>query len=227
MLPTALPRPTGCNPLHFLAMTGLLALLAAAYIVHVASGWIALASAGDTRTSSPYPLALQVGEHRFLVPANMVPRAEQRNPDLQQDRLVLEMTWPALAGYAGGTPDAETLITLDLIASRQVETLGERLDSVYRRLAGAHEFRGPAGLSLIDMSGRAGAGNDVIVFEASERDGFIARCQTPEQGVARCFRDFRLAPDLVVSYRFQRSALANWGRMDRRIIDRISAMRLD
>lgn len=226
MLPSTLPRPTGCNPVHFAAMTGLLALLSVAYVVNLAAGWVTEAANADPRVTDPRPVAVSVGRHGFSIPANMIPQPAQRVAGSQHDRLSLDLSWPALSGYTGEATGPASWITVDLIASSQVATLGERLDSVYRRLAASHDPRGPAGLALLDMSQKIGSGDDVIVFETGRADGFIARCLTPANGSARCFRDIRLAPDLVVSYWFQRSALASWGRMDRRILDRIDGFRV-
>lgn len=226
MLPSTLPRPTGCNPFHFAAMTGLLALLSVAYVANLAAGWVEAAAHADPRVTDPRPVPVSVGRHGFSVPANMIPSPAQRVAGSQHDRLSLDLSWPALSGYTGEATGATPWITVDLIASSQIATLGERLDSVYRRLAATHDPRGPAGLALLDMSQKAGAGDDVIVFETGRADGFIARCLTPADGSARCFRDIRLAPDLVVSYWFQRSSLASWGRMDRRILDRIDGFRV-
>lgn len=227
MRPSTLPRPTGCNPLHFTAMTALLVLLSLAYLGNLAMSWANVAASADPRTTDRRPVQVSAGRHEFLIPANMIPRPEQRIQGQKSERLALEMSWPQLEGHSGDAQAAAVWISVDLIATRSVATLSERLDSVYRRLATSHDTQGPAGLALLDMSGKAGSGDDVIVFEAGQPNGFIARCQTPADGPARCFRDLRLADDLVVSYRFQRSALANWGRMDRRILDRIDGMRLN
>ncbi|ADZ70059.1 hypothetical protein [Polymorphum gilvum] len=234
MIPIAPPGPTGIRPLHFTALTVLLALLAAAYVAKMVGGWFAGTERLLTRTEEVAPVSLSIGRHAFAIPANMLRRPDQRIPGLRHDLVYLELIWPSLSGftrdmaYAFGDTGAESrTIALEIAVARQAEGMSERLDTVYRRLARGGEAPGPAGLTMLDLAGEGEAGTDYVVFEAGRDGGFVARCQVPRDAAAPafCSREVRLGRDLLLTYRFKRAALHNWGRLDRRILDLVHSLR--
>ncbi|WP_430511894.1 hypothetical protein [Pannonibacter phragmitetus] len=227
MMPVTLPKATGYRPFHSALFLTLLVLLTLAYFAKMFGGWIEHASRqAELRTAEARLVTLWLGDRRVTVPMNMLPKPEQRKEGSFHERLTLEVNWPSMTGYAGSggnksnRPATEMPISVELMASRKVETVMERMDTTLRRLAAGKPQTGQAGLYMLDMSGKAGASEDVLFYEddgTGLETGFAARCRMPKDAPATCLRDMRLAPDLVASYRFDMKLLSSWGRLDRQM----------
>lgn len=233
MIPVSLPDPIDTQPRHFTYLVFAICLLGATYIAERVNYWTGYWDLGAPGVFGDEPVPLSIGNAAFEIPLTYVATARQRhlaqNRDAGFDKLRLEMTWPSLepALYRGSS-DTRDMIRLDVEYNPGRESLRARLDPFYRRLARGGELIGPDGLRILTLSARRSAQKDLIVYDPSTRNGFIARClREPSTGRATCHRALLLASGLELRYRFDQSLLPQWRSLDDAIIGKVEGFRVN
>lgn len=238
MIPLELPRSSGMKPIHFTILTGAIALLTVLYIGVLAARWSGAWRGDMYWTPDLTGLHMQVGNVELLVEGNLMRTPAQRLTQTltqatggsRMDKLELSTLWPSMTGAApadrrqfDGFRKGSNLIEIDILAETGQETMRDQLEPVYRRLARGQETKGPAGLKVLTLSSPVALMLDQVMFEPGEASAYIARCRTPKGQPAVCERELR-TDGLVVRYRFERGLLANWGRLDRKVLALIKDM---
>lgn len=235
MIPSSYNYCDALQP-RFLPHTMLaLAVLSVCYILNMIIGWSGYSRSDIDWLDSRETYHLHVAGNAFAVPANLlrvsVPWLPIR-PVLERDASLLQLAviWPDMNARApqdiAAGKSEPNLVLIDLEPYDGQETLRERLDPVYRRLARAPETAGPAGLRILTLSAAGSEIEDQIMFEPGRGAGFVARCTRQEfSDQATCTRKVALADGLFLTYRFTRQNLANWGRLDRKVIELVNRLK--
>lgn len=234
--PLSLPDPIGTKPRHFTYLALAMCVLATAFIAERASYWSRYWMSGPDVEFGKRQVSVNVGKTQLHLPLELIATPRQRHRSLSSDTvfktLRLSMVWPALSasqglysGFGDKLGTGQTIL-IELESNQGRESLRARLDPFYRRLARGGEIRGPGGLRILTLSAKGSATSDLIVYDPSERNGFIARCTRKSgSGNAICHRAIALASGLELRYRFDQSLLADWQELDRSIVQKISGFR--
>jgi hypothetical protein len=170
----------------------------------------------------PSPVSLTIGGEPLTIPANMIRfRPDRRGGAL--DRVSLLVHWPTLEGFseelADDFKDTSTdapLIYLT-IAPRDTDLdSSERLASVYEHFFAGPVVAGPAGLVGRKMKADSPYAGEIVFFQPRGSTPFVARCMadsTPDIP-STCIRDVNFGRGLSMLYRFNRTRLADWRRLD-------------
>ncbi|WP_417671792.1 hypothetical protein [Roseibium sp.] len=228
MFPIELPSSSGMRPLHFTILTFAMAILALVYVTYIGARWSGYWSDDIIWSDTSRHHSVRIGQTTFQVPLSLTPSSGSVFPLMSSSQVAsslnLQVAWPSMKGVpatAEGKSDSDVAainrIFLNIATPDGDETMRDRLAPVYRRLARGPETDGPAGLKVLTLSSPIALDRDEIVFEPSRDTGFIARCKRPKGGAATCTRQLALNDELTITYRFNRSLLANWGRLDRRV----------
>ncbi|MCV0429108.1 MAG: hypothetical protein K5905_26950 [Roseibium sp.] len=238
MTPLLLPEPSKAQPRHFTYLALAMCVLAIAHIAERTSYWSKYWQNGATETFGKKPVTLSVGTVEVTLPLEFITTSRQRYRALGADTnfktLRLSMTWPFLdapplhTNVFSDSADNERTILVELESNPGRESLRARLDPFYRRLARGGEIRGPDGLKILTLSSRGSPTSDLIVYDPSVQNGFIARClKKVATGRSICHRAIVLASGLELRYRFDRSLLPDWRKLDKSIIRKIASFRVN
>jgi hypothetical protein len=161
---------------------------------------------------------LEVAHHRFMVPANML-RTDRQRRGGQTDAIDMALHWPELSGYSDAT--AADFASGDPRAPIIYVTIGPRLapldatarlDTVYARFFTGKAVAGPSGLVGRMLSAGSGFDGEVIYFQPSAQQPFVARCPATATAEmpATCLRDINIGTDLTILFRFDKNLLGQW-----------------
>jgi hypothetical protein len=135
------------------------------------------------------------------------------------------MSWPDLAPAIDAR--GSSVLTIELESNQPRESLRARLDPFYRRLARGGELPGPAGLKMLRLSAHGSPATDLVAYDPSDRNGFIARCRKePATGNSTCHRAIVFSSGLELRYSFDQSVLPEWRQLDANVSARITAFQL-
>jgi hypothetical protein len=191
-----------------------------------------LALAG--RSEEPRIHRIMIGDEVVAAPANMI-RQQRARRDGVATRLDLYMRWPEMDGYSeishrafdNVDPD-RSLIFMSLEPRTMSRDMSGRLDPVYRMLVEPHGSEGPSSTMLYRFEQNSGYGDEeLVVGQRTSMEPFVARCLIEAGGtetLTPCERDVSIGTSLSLSYRFSRSLLADWQKMDAAVISAASAM---
>ncbi len=234
MILIELPRASGMRPFHFTLLTIAITAMTLVYMAYIGARWSGYWRSEVLWMDAPELVSAQVGGQNFLIPPSLM-RAQSKFSLLsgrsETNTLQLDALWPSMSGFhqqraaqSSSRKSNANLILIDITRNDGGETMRDRLDTVYRRLARGPASEGPAGLKVLTLSSPVALKTDQIVYEPGRKNGFIARCRKAADTAATCTREARISKTLAVSYRFKRSLLANWGRLDRRVNDLIKSI---
>ncbi|MHA7772285.1 hypothetical protein [Roseibium sp. M-1] len=223
MIPLTLPEPSSFRPRVFTWLVLALCVLGTAHLVDRITAWTG-ASAWPIQDLTAKPVSVSVGSARFELMPGFIASARQRRQSLEQgavfETLRLAMSWPDL-GIVGNSSGKDTLL-IELESNRGRESLRARLDPFYRRLARGGEISGPDGLKVLRLSASGSAATDLVVYDPSEQNGFIARCRKePSTGSATCHRAIVFSSGLELRYSFNQALLPDWRRLDASVAAKI------
>lgn len=235
MTPITLPAASGIRPRHFTWLTRAMIVLGACYFGYLTAQWsghpvsdIRIMAAESHRT-------IRVGDRVFRIPQNLIsaPAPDLFNSSSVETHPAVDIAaiWPAMsvdqaeaAEVSSANGSASRIVDLTIGTIEEGKTLRETLVPVYMRLARREDTFGPAGLRILTLS-EPGDALDRIVYEPGAKGGFIARCQQEKpMASALCTAQLPLTRELWVTYRFEEKLLANWGLLERRIINLIRAL---
>ena len=197
-----------------------IATLSALFLLYYLRPVPALFRGGPTATATP--VALAIGGAHLSVPANYIESRAARGGG-QVQTLALFALLPDFKGYspaeAGRFEDnspASPMVHIVLRAGAAMNS-ESRLSRIYQPYMKGAGAAGPFGLDQYVFRGDSGYGNDDLF--AGRRDGklILILCGRPAQDLASpdCLASERtLAPSLTLSYRFKRSRLSDWSRID-------------
>ncbi|PVB59996.1 hypothetical protein [Labrenzia sp. 011] len=236
MIPLSLPAPIGAQTRRFTYLAVAICILGTAHIAARVSHWSTVWQDHAAARSGDAPVSLTVGDVRFRFPPDYRVSAHRQSPREagRFDFLRLAMVWPGLDGdrlrSAGDSdlPPADSTIQIELEHNPGRENLRARIDPFYRRLARGGELDGPDGLKILNLSSRGTSRTELIVYDPSAQNGFIARClkASPKEERTMCNRALLLASGLELRYRFSRELLPDWRQLDNAILRKIDSFRV-
>jgi len=231
MIPLSLPEPGKSQPRHFTWLLLGISLLSAAYLAEKAHRFTGIWTA-PSYAQSDKQVSVSVGPAQFQLQAGLISAIQQRSlaqsADARFSALRLAFSWPELAAAQDHYPaTGSSTVIVDLDSNPGRESLRARLEPFFRRLARGGELTGPDGLKVLTLSARGAPASDLVAYDPTEPDGFIARCRLePLAGAVLCHRAKRLESGLELRYRFDKSLLADWRRLDKAVLDRVDGLRV-
>lgn len=206
----------------FLTLLGIVAIAALAFGINAAIEGYRDGIALRGLDGKPSPVAVAIGGEALTIPANMIRfRSDRRGGTLERVSLLLH--WPTLEGFsddlADDFKDTSTdapLIYVTVAARETALDSTERLTSVYEHFFDGPVVPGPAGLVGRRMKADSPYAGEVIFFQPRGATRFVARCMaeaTPEIP-STCIREVNFGRGLSMLYRFNRTRLADWSRLD-------------
>jgi hypothetical protein len=170
----------------------------------------------------PSPVSLVIGGEQLTIPANMIRfRSDRRGGAL--DRVSLLVHWPTLDGFSDevaddfkdNSPDAPLIYVAVEPRETPLDSTA-RLGSVYEHFFDGPVIPGPRGLVGRRMKADSPYAGEILFFQPRGNSPFVARCladSTPEIP-STCIRDVNFGRGLSMLYRFNRTRLAAWSRLD-------------
>jgi hypothetical protein len=207
-------------------LTGAIAMLALLTAgISVGGRWFGEKISLAGHTSSEEIVALQIGQDKVNLPANVLRFRDQRRSGIAE-RADLYLTWPELSGYRSelrsrfdNVEQASSLIFLQLSQSTMSRDMSGRLEPIYSKLFEGPTERGSYGLTLHHLSAEAGYGREVLLTASRPGESdYAVRCLLPDAGErptsGDCQRDISIGQDLSVLYRFSSDLLKDWKHID-------------
>lgn len=233
VIPVSLPQPIRTQPRHFTWLSAAICVLGAALFALKVHGWSEY-GLPVSFVPSDEPVSVSVGPATLRLPESYIATARQRRmsrlEDARFEMLRLAVRWPVMSAAdapAGVIVPENGTIVIELESSPGRESLRARLDPFYRRLARGGELAGPDGLKILSLSARGEPAADLIAFDPTAQNGFIARCRsTPPAVSAICHRAFTGASGVEVRYSFEQALLSDWRQIDRAVAEKILEFRL-
>lgn len=173
-----------------------------------------------------------IGKDALNVPGNVVRFSSQRRAS-GTERLDLYMHWPSLSGYSDDLVEVfnrqqvdPSIIFLTVEPRRMSRDMGERVAPLYSNFFTGEEQDAGGGLRKRRLSAEAGFLDEELYFEAGSSRPFATRCMREGAAIASpyCLRDLHFGSNLMVTYRFHRSLIGDWRRLDAAIRQRMAAM---
>jgi hypothetical protein len=176
----------------------------------------------DGRTMDRAPVHLLIGGTPLVVPANMIRFAAERQTGASE-RVDLLLHWPELDGFS--EQNAEIFRDIDPTAPLIFLTIIPRdadygttgwLDRIYTRYFSDDAWAGPDGLVGVRLAEDSGYAGEELFFQPDAAEPFVTRC-TPEGNAempSTCMREILLGDTLIARYRFNRTLLGEWERID-------------
>lgn len=170
-------------------------------------------------TAQTFPVHFRIAGLSLDVPANYLPYASERTGGVRE-QIVLYAELPDLRGYSAG--DGTTFAEygarspiLHVLIKRENFDIAEsiRLDRIYLNAVidrGGHE--GPFGLREHTFRDNSGYRGEDLFVGQDGNGSVVMRCTRPGAGLpsATCMREFQVARNVSLSYRFSRSDLSEW-----------------
>jgi len=170
----------------------------------------------------PSPVKVTIAGEVLTIPANMIRfRSDRRGGEL--DRVSLLLHWPSLDGFSEERADdfKDTSVDAPLIyvtLSRRETDLDStgRLTSVYEQFFDGPVVPGPAGLVGRSMKADSPYAGEIIFFTPRGAAPFVARClaAATREIPSTCIREVNFGRGLSLLYRFNRTRLESWSRLD-------------
>ncbi|MGI9365207.1 MAG: hypothetical protein ACR2O8_08490 [Rhizobiaceae bacterium] len=163
-----------------------------------------------------------LGNDVLEIPLNHMRFANQRESDAL-DQADLIMTWPTGEGFTDANGDLflkpdriDSLVFLTVTRREMPLSMSDRLEAVYSKLFQGQPRRGPAGLALRKLRDGSGYDGEELAIAPTSIPPWVARCQIDNgTGQAVCLRDVFAGAGLSIRYRFHRTHLPHWQRMER------------
>ena len=216
-------------PLWPFATISILAALATSALVFRPSieAWWYSEIVASSAEQVPRPVHVIVGTVPLSVPYDLVRFPGQRR-DAAVDRLELVLRWPphsaSGAGQATGRAgDTDVLIALSPPDDSLNPT--RRLGAIYHRLLDPATLNAPQGLTGRRFVPDSGYEGEELFYDPASPTSYFVRCAPPiTDQPGTCLREIRLTDRLDVVYRFPRSLLGQWRRLDETISALLAAI---
>ncbi|MBL4891603.1 MAG: hypothetical protein JKX91_07225 [Rhizobiaceae bacterium] len=173
-----------------------------------------------------------IGNDVLNVTANMIRFPYQRLSG-SSDRLDLYALWPLMSGYSidhsdafnAGT-DSERIIFLSLEKRSMSQDMAGRVEQIYSQFFEGAAHPTAFGLMRQTLSASSGFVDEDLYLEIDSPYPFATRCvrETSAIGEPYCLRDIFIGRNLSLTYRFHKSLLPEWARMERMVRKLIKLM---
>jgi hypothetical protein len=208
-------------PLAVFFATACLSALVLAY--YFAPGPSRLALRLPSPTDSPMRVSLSLGAVTLSIPANYLPMADTRRGGAEQE-IDLAAVLPRLDGFSLGALDAfnanapdSPILHATLKAGPPPLPEKERLHRIYLPLVeDEYGQDGPFGLRRYSFRADTGYHNQDLFYASGESGSAAIICDKQDANTPspNCLRNYALGNGLVLSYRFKRTQLEHWQKID-------------
>jgi hypothetical protein len=200
----------------FVVTAGLSALVLLFYLAPTPTSFIEEHAAPTSRTD---PVAVQVGELKFNIPANYITLASARQSGPRKE-IALFTIFPDFKGYSDWNAAAFTGNAADspviflLLREEQFKiSEAERLQRIYLGYVTDPAGKpGPFGLTEYTFRDDSGYHAEDLFVGQDNGQPVILRCVrfSAEVPSPSCLRDERFGHDVALTYRFKRANLGRW-----------------
>lgn len=184
-------------------------------------------------TAETARVALSIQGQKFFVPANYLLYASARKGGALREAALFAKL-PGLQGWSHWQADAfedagavSKVIYLTLRADRNDLSEADRLKRVYGDYLDPAPLPGPFGLVRFAYRQGSGYGDEDFFVGQTEAGPAIFRCVRQSQTVPspNCLRDQHVAKGVSLTWRFKRTQLARWHRMDAAVLEKVADFR--
>jgi len=214
-------RSSWLIPLAVFFVTACLSAVVLAY--YFAPGPPGLGAELPLPTDATRPLALNVGETRFRIPANYVLLASARRGGSLEQVAMAAMV-PDFRGYSldaaeefSANAPSSSVVMLTLKPSPTPITEQDRLDRIYlMQVVDSAGQAGLFGLKQYAFRPESGYHSEDLFVGSTEAGPVVLLCDRPDADTPspNCMRDTSFQGELGLSYRFKRARLAEWQTID-------------
>lgn len=209
----------------FVAAMLLAALSAGVYLAWPL--WEATPPAAPQEAAIPRPIRVTIGETNLTVPRDLLRFPGQRR-DGPAERVELVLRWPPHEAnrpefHAENSIRGNVFITLSAPDDSLDPT--RRFGAIYQRYLSEDSISAPSGLAGRRFNADSGYDGEELFYDPASPTSFFARCAAPiadQPGI--CIRELRLGDRLDVVYRFPRTVLPGWARLDKTIAALLAAI---
>lgn len=213
----------------FFVTACLSALMLAYYFAPTTRG---LSQEQPAPTDATRPIELMLGDTALRIPANYIPMTSARQGGGVSE-LALIAFLPDLQGYtlgnaqalAGNAPDSP-VVSMMLKSGQTLLPEHERLERIYsKQVETAAGKPGPYGLRQYAFRADSGYHDQDMFVGMTDAGTIVLLCTklAAEVSAPNCMRDLPLGDGVSLSYRFRRTYLAEWRKIDMGIRARIAA----
>lgn len=220
------------QPLPTDARGPILPILAGLFVLLLISGFVwwvvagppitSLLGAGGAQSSSKRLVTLSLAGQTFQIPENYLRTGESRNGGAVK-RVDIQAIWPSLEGFNSGNAEDfgdksinSRVIYITLTAPTRLWRPAERFYQIY-----PYYFKGPErdplyGLTSRRMDENSGLSEYTVYYRQEAEQLFLFHCldQQAELMPSDCFTDVIIEPNVLARYRFRRSGLEDWLKID-------------
>lgn len=207
-------------------------MVLSAAIVFTAARFYGSIIAQGTHSSSEKLHQVVIGNDVMTVPENMMRfRSQRGKADLE--RLDLYAHWPSMQGYTPGnaaifeSADSSLPILFVSLEPRDMtRDMSGRISSIYEKFFAGPPIEAGNGLVRRPFSSQSAYFSEDLYYEADSPYPFAARCVRQDKNISDpfCIRDIHIGRDMMLTYRFHKSLLADWLAMDRSVRETFGGM---
>jgi hypothetical protein len=186
----------------------------------------------DGRTMDRTPVHLFVAGRALTIPANMIRFAVERQSGAT-DRVDLLLHWPELDGFSEQNatvfrdiePTAPLIFVTIIGRDADYGTTGW-LDRIYTRYFSDDAWAGPDGLVGVRLAEDSGYAGEDLFFQPDAREPFVTRCTAAGNAEmpSTCMREILIGDTLIARYRFNKTLLGEWEKIDPAIRARVESL---
>lgn len=203
---------------------GFLALAIVSVFINIAGKQIGQSIAMGGHTDDRTVHEIVIGNNVLSVPANEIRFKDERRSGVT-GQLEVYLHWPDMNGYTDAARDdfnnannTQNIIFISFREQAMSRDMSGRLAPIYNALISKPGVPGPGGITFYAFKEKSGYLNELLaVAEGINGTHFVARCLNAEaakMSLAACERDVHVGQDLSLTYRFSKSLLSDWRRLD-------------
>ena len=186
----------------------------------------------DGRTTERTPIRLLIAGTEVIVPANMIRFPTERRPG-PIERVNLLLHWPELDGFSEANADVfrdieptAPLIFVTVLGRDTDYGTSGWLDRIYTRYFSDDAWAGPNGLVGVRLTEDSGYAGEELFFQPESDEPFVARCtaEGDRELPATCLREILIGDALLARYRFNKTLLGEWEKVDPAVQARVAGM---
>ncbi len=178
-------------------------------------------------------VSLKVGNSNFLIPGNYLRFAHLRSGG-KVKRLDIYFHWPEMTGFIKREEFSFThrgvespIVNISISAPERIWSAQKRLQEIYPVYFNSEPGKGPYGLTTRSLKPESGY-KDYDLFYAWETKGlYMVHCRKETSSLTPpdCYRDITLPGNILLQYRFRRSNLKNWHRIEQDVLGLVAKFR--
>ena len=178
-------------------------------------------------------VSLKVGNSNFLIPGNYLRFTHLRSGG-EVKRLDIYFQWPEMTGFIEQEEFSFThrgvnspIVNISISAPERIWSSQKRLQEIYPVYFNGEPEKAPYGLTYRSLKPESGYRDDDLFYAWETKGLYLVHCQKAVSPLTPpdCYRDIVLPGNILLQYRFRRSNLKNWRRIEQDVLGLIAKFR--